>query len=344
MLKKILAVFLRDLKVSLRDFIALYIIIFPLLFAVAINLFTPGINDTTVNLVLLDQNVAGQQISVPSDAQQSPLSQQAFFEQLAAVTVVESVEALEARVLKRDHAIGITGDGLVVEGDEPEYLVDYAKLLNVFYEKGASTEATHAELKSLGRVLPPIKTIFVNGAMMLIAVLGGMLIALNIVEEKADNTISAMHVTPISRFGYIVGKSLIGMVVPAIGTILMLLLTGYGAINMLQMLMMLLTTAIISMLVGFVEGLANDDVMNAAGNMKLLFLPLLGAIAGAELLADKWQPFFYWIPFYWSYKGNLAVLSGTGTWSEVGIYSGLVLALSTVVFILLAPKIRKGLE
>ena len=328
MFKKVIAVFLRDIKVSLRDFIALYIILFPILFAIAINLFAPSINDTTVSVVLLN----------PSQEQTE------FYEQLASVAVVTSEEALNQRVLKRDHTFGITESGIVSEGDEPTYLLDYAKLLRVFYLEGASVADTNAVITDLGRTLPPLKTLLVNGAMMLIAVLGGMLIALNIVEEKADNTISAMHVTPISRLGYVAGKSLIGMVVPALGSIIMLMLTGYGQVDFLKMLVMLLTTAIISMLVGFMEGLANDDVMNAAGNMKLLFLPLLGAMAGAELLADKWQPFLYWIPFYWSYKGNQGVLTGTGTWSEILMYSGIVLLISAVVFIFLAPKIRKGLE
>lgn len=305
MLRKIFAVFQRDLKVSLRDFIALYIILFPIIFAVAINLFTPSINDTTVHLVLLEDD---SQIAEKTS----------FFGQLAEVTLVSTPAALEARVLKRDHVIGILESvdkttKIVTEGDEPAYLVDYAKLLNVFYARGATKENTLAAITSLNRTLPPIKTLFVNGAMMLIAVLGGMLIALNIVEEKADNTISAMHVTPISRMGYILGKGLIGMVIPAIGTVIMLYLTGYGHVNMLQVLILILTTSLISLIVGFVEGLANDDIMNAAGNMKLLFLPLLGAMAGAELLADKWQPLLYWIPFYWSFKGNQAVLSSTGT-------------------------------
>lgn len=140
------------------------------------------------------------------------------------------------------------------------------------------------------------------------------------------------------------GKSLIGMIIPAFGTVIMLLLTGYSQIHFGMMLLMVFTTSIISLLVGFLEGLMNDDVMNAAGNMKLLFLPLLGAMAGAELLADKWQPFLYWIPFYWSYKGNQLVLTGIGTWKEILSYSGIVLAISSIVFILLAPKIRKGLE
>ena len=42
--------------------------------------------------------------------------------------------------------------------------------------------------------------------------LAGMLIALNIVEEKADKTVSAINVTPTSRNMFILGKSMMGIV------------------------------------------------------------------------------------------------------------------------------------
>ena len=53
MFRRIWTIFKRDLKVNTKDFISLYILIIPILFAVLINLFTPGINDTTINLALI---------------------------------------------------------------------------------------------------------------------------------------------------------------------------------------------------------------------------------------------------------------------------------------------------
>ena len=184
----------------------------------------------------------------------------------------------------------------------------------------------------------------VNIAIMFTSILGGMIIALNIVEEKTDNTVSAIHLTPVSRMGFIAGKSLIGVFIPVVGIFLMLLITGFRDINYLHAFLMITSSCIISILIGFIEGINNDDVMNAAGNMKMLFLPLGGAVAAVELLADKWQPLFYWIPFYWTYKGNDLVLSNSGSWMDIIKYSGLVLAISAIVFVVLAPKIRKGLE
>ena len=179
----------------------------------------------------------------------------------------------------------------------------------------------------------------VNAAVIFTSIMGGMIIAINIVEEKVDNTISAIHLSPVSRIGFIAGKSLIGVFVPIVGAFILLFFTGFREINYFHAFLMVVTTCLISLTVGFVEGLNNDDVMNAAGNMKLLFMPLFGSIAGVELLADKWHPLFYW-----AYKGNDLVLSNSGSLIEILKYSGIVLGISAIVFVVLAPKIRKGLE
>jgi len=334
MLKKILIIFQRDLKTSVRNFITLYIIVVPVIFSIIINIFSPGINDTTVEVVLIDGDNPEQAV---------------YFEQFAKVERMKSLKEVEDRVRKRDNIIGVLPDEagdyyILSQGNEPDYVIDYVKNLATFDHYDIEVDTSTVEIVNYGRDIPPLKKLMVNTAMMFTSILGGMIIALNIVEEKTENTISAIHLSPVSRLGFIAGKSLIGVVIPIVGTVLILLITGFREINYLHAILMVTTSCIISILIGFIEGINNDDVMNAAGNMKMLFLPLFGSIAGQELLADKWQILFYWIPFYWTYKGNDLVLSSKGTWLDVLSYSGIVLLISGVVFILLAPKIRRGLE
>ena len=78
--------------------------------------------------------------------------------------------------------------------------------------------------------------------------------------------------------------------------------------------------------------------------MKLLFLPLIAGVLAVEMLGDKWQKFFYWNPFYWAYRANDLILSQSGAWVQILKYSGIVLALSGIVYLFIAPRIRKGLE
>jgi ABC-type multidrug transport system permease subunit len=333
MLKRIWIIFTRDLKVNLKDFMSLYIMAVPILFAVLINIFTPGITDTTVSLAL----VAGQNES-----------QVAYFEQFAKVELFDNVDDIKTRVEERDAMIGIipenNGYYIMIQGDEPTGIVDYAKLLNSFYELDISLEDSNSQLVEFGRVVPPLKKILVNLSILFISILGGMLIALNIVEEKVDNTISAINLTPTSRIAFILGKSVVGVMLSVFGSVALVLITGFGSINMLQLLVVILVSSILSVLVGFIQGLTNKDIIGAAGSIKLLFLPLIAGVLAIEMLSDKWQKFFYWNPFYWAYKGNNLVLSQSGSWQEILFYSGIVLLLSGVVYAYLAPKIRKGLE
>ncbi len=332
MIKKINAIFMRDLKVNANDFIALYIIIFPVLFALVINLITPSLNDTTINLGFVE----GQDEAAY------------YFEQFAYGEVLPDRAALDKRILERDTFFGIVEQNgqlvLVAQGNEPEQTRDYAKLLLTFYKNGVKLSDSAAQIVYVDRLVPPLKKTLVNGALMLVSVLGGMLILMNIIEEKVDNTISAIHLTTVPRWAYIVGKSLIGIIIPIVGSVIMLYMTGFKHINFLQMIIVMLSLSLLSIVIGFIMGLTNDDIMNAAGNMKLLFLPLMAAVAAIEMLGPSWQKFFYWIPFYWAYKANDIVLSGLDDWPKLLSYSGLVLLISGLVVALLAPRIKKGLQ
>lgn len=333
MFKRIIAIFIRDLKVNSKDFISLYILIIPIMFGVLINIFAPGINDTTINLAL-----------IKGENQQ----QVEYLSQFAKVELFESVADVKERVNKRDAMIGIIPENgeyyIMTQGNEPEGLVEYAKMLNSFYKLDVQMEDTNGEIIEFGRTIPPLKKTLVNTTLLFISVLGGMLIALNIVEEKVDNTISAVNLTPTSRVTFLLGKSVMGILFSIFGSIALIYITGFASVNILKLLLVVLVTSLLSILVGFIQGLTNDDIMNAAGSIKLLFLPLIAGVLAIEMLGDKWQKFFYWNPFYWAYKGNDLILSQSGSWGQIFIYSGIVLALSGLVYIFLAPRIRKGLE
>lgn len=333
MFRRIWTIFKRDLKVNSKDFISLYILVIPILFAVLINVFAPGINDTTINLALIEgENEA----------------QVEYLGKFAKIELFENEDDIKKRVEKRDSMIGIIPENegyyIMTQGDEVEGIIDYAKLLNSFYELDINIEDSNAELIEFGRTVPPLKKTLVNTSILFISILGGMLIALNIVEEKVENTLSAINLTPTSRMTFVLGKSVMGILLSVFGSIALIIITGFGGINILQLLLVILVTSLLSILVGFIQGLTNKDIISAAGSIKLLFLPLIAGVLAIEMLGDKWQKFFYWNPFYWAYKGNDAVLSGSGTWGGILMYSGIVLALCGIVYLFLAPRIRKGLE
>jgi ABC-type multidrug transport system permease subunit len=258
------------------------------------------------------------------------------------------VDELERRVEKRDDIVAIApednGYEIILQGNESEIVEEYAVLLNTLYELGSTKEETTAQLISFGRTVPPLKTMLVVMLISITIMLAGMLIAISIVEEKAENTISAINVTPVSQTAFVVGKSLFGGTVAMLGIIGAVLITGYYDINWFMIVLVGLTSMILSLVVGFLQGLYSGVVMEAASNVKMIFLPIAGSIAGYEFLADKWQWTMYWSPFYWAYKANISILSKTADWGTVLLSTAMVIGLSLIVYLVSLPKIRKGLS
>jgi ABC-2 type transport system permease protein len=333
MIKKITTLFSRDLKSARRDSMAIYIIVMPVLMAVAITLFTPGLNDTTVNLALLKDDKAGH-----ID----------YMEQFAKVELFNDIEEIERRVNKRDDMAAMipagTGYEILLQGNEPEIVEGYSVMLSSLYELGATKEETTATMLSFGHTVPPLKTMLVNMLISITIMLSGMLIAISIVEEKSENTINALNVTPLSQTGYVIGKSAMGGIIAMTSIILSLLITGYYDINWFMIIIVGLTSLMLSFVVGFLQGLASDDIIEAAANVKMIMLPIAGSIAGYELIADKFQWTLYWSPFYWAYKANLLVLSKTADWATILLCAAMVVGLSLAVYLIAVPKIRKGLS
>lgn len=270
-----------------------------------------------------------------------------YMETYAQVEVFSSMDELEGRVLKRDDIVGVVTDGdsyqMIAEGNEDPSAIDMAEMLNAQYELGSTKENTRSEMLSFQKTVPPLKTKLTNMLILMVIMLSGMIIALGIVEEKSDNTISAMNVSPVSQNAFILGKSLLGGIVALGSIIISLLILGYTDINWFMIILVGFTTMILTIVIGFLQGINSTDVIEAAAGVKIMMLPIAGSIAGYELLADKWQWTMYWSPFYWSYKANHMILSKNAVWSEILLYSALVFVISMVIYFISMPKIRKGL-
>jgi ABC-2 type transport system permease protein len=332
MFKKIWTIFIRDLRVNMRESITLYIIIAPLLLAVGINFISPGINDTSVNLAMIEN--------------ENPAREE-YFDNFAHVYLFSDKNKVEERVKARDDFIGLLpedgGYYIMIQGNEPESVVEYAKLLNVLYESGVRLNDARSEIIEFGRTVPPLKKMLVNILLLLISMLAGMLIALNILEEKVDNTVSAINITPVSRSAFILGKSFVGIFVALFSSIACLLITGFYDVNIGQVALLIFSLTILSLIIGFTQGLNSSDVMEAAGSVKLLFLPLAGSIAGYEFVKGNWQIFFYWSPFYWAYRANDLILSKSGTWPQLLLFTCIILVICAAVYAVLAPRIARKL-
>ncbi|GKX29177.1 hypothetical protein SH1V18_16570 [Vallitalea longa] len=333
MMSKIFRIFRKDTKIATRDAILIYIIIIPIILAVGILLFAPGLNDSSVKIAMLKSDEA---------------EHVAYMEKYAQIELFNNIEDLERRVNKRDDVVGIAptdnGYEIIVQGNEAEGLADYPEILNSLYELGVTEENTTATNLSFEKTVPPLKTKLVNMLILLVVMLAGMIISLGIVEEKSDNTISAVNVTPVSQTGFVLGKSALGSITSLVSIILVLLITGYHDVNWLMIILVGFTSMLLSLIIGFLQGLSSSDVIEAAAGVKIMMLPIAGSIAGYELLSDKWQWTMYWSPFYFAYKANDMILSKIADWGTVIICVVAVIVLTLLVYLISIPKIRRGLS
>lgn len=333
MLKKMWSIFVRDLKVNTREPLSLLLIAIPLLLAVCINLITPGINDTTVNVAMV-KGANDEQV--------------AYYDRFAHVELLDTVRDVEERVVQRDSVLGIVWeDGrsvILAQGNETESTLEYARLVNALYELRTEPDEAKVEIADFKRTTPPLKSLMVNVMLLMNAVLAGMLISLNIVEEKMDRTIKAVGVSPVTRSAFILGKSFIGIVFALVISAACLAITGFYDVNIIQVALIVVATAILSMMIGFVQGLSCSDIMEAAGSVKLMFLPLAGSVAGYELVTGGWQMLFWWSPFYWAYRANDMILSKANDWPQTLLCLGAIIVICAVIYVILAPKVKKGLQ
>lgn len=329
---RIIRIFRRDVLAARRDNMLLYILIVPVIMGLGIFWFSPGITDSNIQLVLTEQ---------------APSEQIAYMNELARVQVVKTSTELERRVQKQDDAIGIMsapeGDIIIRQGNESDQIVEYAKLLNAMYHLGMSRQETNAKLYSFAKTVPPLRNSLLNMLISMIVMLTGMVIALGLVEEKADHTIQAIAVTPVSKIQFVIGKSLLGAISALVSIVIVLLILGYQDINWAMMLLMAISAMGLTMIIGFLQGVSSKDIMEAASGVKIMMLPIAGSIAGYLMLPDKWQWTMYWSPFYWAYRANDQILKGIAEWSEVLVSMAIIWGISLLVYLLALPFIKKGL-
>ncbi len=337
MIRKIISIVRRDIGIARKDPLALWIFLSPILLAVVVRLVTPGISDTTVNL------------AIQSDVPQDYITAVGEF---ASVSVYDSLEDVTERVQARDEVIGVVNgeDGtltLIAQGDENESSLALAQLLNALYALDTlDVETLESRLRfvSFGEQTPALTRSLSLSVLLLCTIISAMMIALGLVDEKNDHTIRAANVTPMPQSVYMLGKSLIGVLMLFVISILSLLILGLGDINLAQMMVLMVAVGLISILIAFVIGLASSDFIEAAGSIKALMLPAAAGILVPEFLAEKWHVTVYWNPFYWAYLGMTDVLNKTATWGEIGRYTALIIFICGVSFALCTPHIRKHLN
>ncbi len=124
-----------------------------------------------------------------------------YARQFGVVEVFDSQSAITKRLSAIDEVIGVdsNGDGLeiLIYGDEREGAQELAIKMVRAYESGKTLN--DYSFSSLGESESPVALIGVISLFAMALALGGGIIGLNIIEEKEEGTVQAIHVSPVRQ-------------------------------------------------------------------------------------------------------------------------------------------------
>lgn len=332
-MKKIWTIFRRDLKASFRDSMVLYILVMPFLIAVILNLLTASTSGTALNVVV-DPSVDTEVVE--------------YLETLGSVETVANTDTLVERVNRLDDIYGLrmeNGDYLIHrQGNEKVEMHEVLQMALDTRDHSELLTSIEVKVSDVGWILSPVKRFGGNLLAVFITVFGAMVLMINLVEEKQENTLAAMNVAPVERYEYVAGKSILGFLLPVIHVLGILLILNYGAIDYAKAAVVILALSLTSVIVGFAIGIQTDNVIGAISGMKMMFLPILASVFGAIYLKESLHFLLYWSPFYWAFQAMDQIILQTASWRDVLIPAGIILLISAVVMLLLGKRIRHGLK
>lgn len=316
MMRRIFSLMRRDLRSQTRDFMLLYMILAPFLLALVLRAFLPSVGAASINLVVTEE--LGQ-------------SMIAKLQEYGSIEVVADRTAVERRVGQLDDVAGIVreGDGYVVilEGNEADATRELPGLVLADIERGGVVPIGQREL---GRYESPLKPFAVSFVPLMGVLVGGLLIGFSIIEEKEDNVVSAISVSPMSRFEYIFGRSLIGVVMGLVLAVPPIYVLGATGFNVTQVAVVTLSATLIGVILGLYIGAVATNQIEGIGVLKLAALPFTIAPLLVFMLPAKWHWTLMWIPTFWTVRGYKAIFMDGLGWSEVLRLAAIGLAVSFV--------------
>jgi ABC-2 type transport system permease protein len=328
-MKKIITIFKRDLKVARRDFVLMYVIVAPILIALLLSGMAPDVAESSI-LIAVDNSLSESEIDILSE--------------IAQVQVYDSYEGVVKRVSDTDDIYGIVRNNnryeVVLEGNEAGDMQSMMRLI-ISYLEGDRSSWMSYHVSNVEVSLPPIVSIGSSGLIIMSIILGGMVMGLNIVEDKEFNTLSALNTSPLIKLEYILGKSILGIILPIIHTPIILMVLGIGGVSVGKTMAVIASSALFVVFVGLFIGTLGSNQLSAIASAKGMMFVFAGSVLGAIVLKSSMHFVLYWSPLYWIYQGIYKVIVDTASWNYIVISSSIVLAISVILFYVLMRYQKK---
>lgn len=320
----------QDFRNGIRNNIVLYMLGFIIVASIISRLFLPSLESMEIHFAVDSET----KVRIGSQLQQ-----------YGTVEVYNTKSAVLERVMRMDDVPGIiVSDGryeILLEGNEMESVSLLPGLILEQIALGVfQVPAIYESLGAKQNVARPITAILLVLSAILIS---GLTMALLIVDDKESRMNLALSVTPIRRREYIIGRSLLTIVLAfSMSLISIAIMQGIG-VDYAKLSVVVLASIGMALIFGFVIGGFAENILGAIALLKSLMFIFLGIPIAAIFIPKTWQWTMYAFPNYWSYRAFYAILVEYSGWSQVLMLSLLTVATTLLLYLTLSSSLKKRL-
>lgn len=284
-----------DLTLVIRDKIALYMAVAPVLLSLIFMAVIGGSGAATVTFAVA--------ADLPPPVVQN-------LERLGRVERVRDFSAVVARVERMDSAAGLyLQDGsptLLLEGNEPEGFGAMARLQVARAITGDIPAFASRQVDSAGNQVVLITAV----SMLLLAIfIAGAVSGQNIVNERESMAIRALAISPLNLAGFLGARTAVALLLALANVTLCAFVLGVGG-SLPPLLLATLASAPVCGLIALILGVTASNQISAFATLKLL-VPAALALPITSLFVPEGIRFLYWwLPMYWQYEAIAAGYAG----------------------------------
>ena len=348
-MRQVLHVFLLDLRMNMKNFTGVYMLVVPMAILLVLRVFIPTVESTSVTLAVVSEgeHAVSQEMINEIDA-------------YATVLTYDSIDAMEQKLKGAGSAEGIYYDPeaeqyVSVLEESPEANNAFSSGATILRQVTAAQEQGQApQILEFSSAVPealadrtevsPVATMGGSVFITLMMIIAAFFIGLGIVYDKEAGTDQAIRVSPVSRFEYFVGKSLLPLIILVVYPGIAVGVLGLLGTSVLQVYLVVAAAFFVTLFLGLLIGALAKNENEAMGVGKTVTTIMMLAILGGTLLPDGWQWIVYWVPVYWVYDMLEEIFTATAQWSGLGYKTLILLGTTAIYFTLMRGRIAKGLS
>lgn len=324
-MNRFVSIIKKDYSLSLRDNIALYIIVAPLLLAFAVRLFIPTVSEVTLNFIIED-SVSSEYINQ--------------FDSYGTVELLENKERVIDRVNRTDAVAGIfvaeDRHKIIFEGNEPQEVID--SYVSVFEKVLNNNDEYPLSSQTLSENEPILYGIISIVIIMTALFLGGTVSGFNIVAEKDSGAIKSLAVAPLRMNTYIISKGAVAIITCLITGVISTMILSATSVNYLKLVLTLISSGPMAIIIALLIGRMASNQINSIAAIKVIMPVYLTLPLVSLFIPQMFQIFLYPLPNYWAFISLQHIFLSNG--SSASFYTALTaLSVSGIVYLFILSKV-----